>query len=84
MLKKGFASHILRYDMNKVAFASYLIEGETDDVDDIEAKMKKAAWKYWGLRCGSKFGKRAYLLTFTIAYIRVSRNNRSLSLLNGH
>lgn len=69
--KKAGASWILRYDMNKVSLATYLIEGEKSDVDAIEDKVKDAAWKFWGINAGPKYGERAYLMTFTICYIRV-------------
>lgn len=71
-LKKFGASFILRYDMEKVALATYLIEGEKEDADAIEQKVKDTAWKYWGITAGPKYGERAYLMTFTICYIRVS------------
>lgn len=70
--KKFGASFILRYNMDKVSLATYLIEGDKDDVDPIEANVKAAAWKYWGITAGPKYGDRAYLMTFTICYIRVS------------
>lgn len=71
-IKKGGAAVFLRYDLNEVALATYLIEGERDEVDDIEMKLKNAAWKYWGTTAGVKYGERAYLMTFTVCYIRVS------------
>ena len=69
--KKAGASLILGYDMQKVSLATYLIEGEKEDVDAIEDKVKDAAWKLWGISAGAKYGERAYLMTFTICYIRV-------------
>lgn len=71
--KKLGASIVLRYDMQKVALATYLIEGEKEDADAIEDKLKDAAWKLWGISAGPKYGERAYLMTFTICYIRVSK-----------
>lgn len=69
--KKAAAALVLRFDMKLVSLATYLIEGEKDDVDAIEDKVKDAAWKYWGVNAGPKYGERAYLMTFTICYIRV-------------
>lgn len=69
--KKQCASLILRYDMKKVSIATYLIEGKTADADRIEKDIKRAAWKHWGISGGSKLGERAYLMTFTICYMRV-------------
>jgi alkyldihydroxyacetonephosphate synthase len=73
-LKKTGASIFLRYDMKKVALATYMIEGDKEDVDAIETKIKDTAGKHWGITAGSKYGERAYLMTFTICYIRVSFN----------
>lgn len=69
--KKKGASFFLRYDLNKVALATYLIEGNKDDSDCIEKNLKDAGWKYWGIGGGAKYGERAYLMTFTVCYIRV-------------
>jgi alkyldihydroxyacetonephosphate synthase len=69
--KKFGASFILRYDMKKVALATYLIEGEKKDVDTIENNVRDAGWKFWGISAGAKYGDRAYLMTFTVCYIRV-------------
>lgn len=60
--KKHGASLIFRYDMKKVALATYLIEGEKEDADAIEDKLKDAAWKFWGISAGPKYGERAYLM----------------------
>ncbi|CRK94929.1 CLUMA_CG008420, isoform A [Clunio marinus] len=68
--KKFGASFFLRYDMEKVSLATYLYEGEKEDADMIEDKIKDTAWKFWGIVAGQKYGERAYLMTYTICYIR--------------
>lgn len=78
-IKKAAASVFLRFDMEKVSLATYLIEGEKRDVDAIEANVKDAAWKFWGVTAGPKYGDRAYLMTFTICYIRVSNDHALIS-----
>jgi alkyldihydroxyacetonephosphate synthase len=65
------SSIFLGYDMKTASLATYLIEGEKDDADSIEGKLKETSWKYWGISGGSKYGERAYLMTFTVCYIRV-------------
>lgn len=60
------------YNLEKCSLATYVIEGLKDDVDAIELKLKDAAWKFWGLTAGPKYAERAYLMTFTVCYIRVS------------
>lgn len=69
--KKQGTSIFFGFDLNKVALATYLIEGEKDEADSVEKRLKENAWKYWGLNGGEKYGKRAYLMTFTVCYIRV-------------
>lgn len=76
--KKNGASFFLRYNLNKVALATYLIEGEKDETNRVEKNIKTAAWKYWGIGGGSKYGERAYLMTFTVCYIRVRHFFRGL------
>lgn len=77
-LKKAGATFLLRFDLQKISLATYLIEGEKEDVDAIESNVKDAAWKFWGITAGSKYGERAYLMTFTICYIRVRKDFEKL------
>jgi alkyldihydroxyacetonephosphate synthase len=70
-VKKKVASFFLGYDMSKVASATYLIEGDRKDVDNIEEKLKKVSSNYRGIMAGAKYGERANLMTLTVAYIRV-------------
>ncbi|KAG5677422.1 hypothetical protein PVAND_007180 [Polypedilum vanderplanki] len=70
LFKKHSVSIFFQYKMSKVALGTYLIEGEKDDVNAIETKLKKTAWKYWGISAGKKYGERAYLMTLTVCYIR--------------
>lgn len=60
------------YDFTKAALATYLIEGEREDADKIEKKLRAVGWKFLGLRGGARYGERAYLMTYTVCYIRVS------------
>lgn len=71
-IRKSVATGIFRYDMNKVAMAIYLIEGEKSDVDAIEKQLKSAAWKFWGVDAGAKYGDHSYLMTLTVCYFRVN------------
>lgn len=73
--KKFGSKTILRYDFEKISLAIYLIEGDEEDVENIESKLRKTSWKYWGISGGSRFGERTYLMTFTVCYIRVSLFN---------
>jgi alkyldihydroxyacetonephosphate synthase len=71
-VKKHAASIFYGFNMDKVAIATYLIEGEEEEVNNIEAKLKDVAYKHWGLYAGPKYGERAYLMTLTVCYIRVN------------
>ena len=71
-VKTNGSQWFLRYDHSKACFATYLIEDEEDGANKIEKKIKAAGWKYWGISAGEKYGQRAYLMTFTVAYLRVS------------
>lgn len=62
------------YDYDKVALATYLIEGRKDETNQLENRLAKLAWKYYGYPSGAKYGERAYTMTFSIAYLRVSVN----------
>lgn len=69
--KRFGANTFLRYDFDKAGLAIYLIEGNLDDVNSIEDKMRAISLKYWGIYGGTRFGERTYLMTFTVCYIRV-------------
>lgn len=60
------------YDYDKCAMATYLIEGKKEETAELEKKLATVAWKYHGYPLGNKYGSRAYTLTFSIAYLRVS------------
>lgn len=69
--KRFGSQNILRYNLDKACLAVYMMESNKEDADNIESKIKKIAWKYWGISGGSNYGERTYLMTFTVCYIRV-------------
>ena len=56
--------------------ATLLMEGNKEDVDTLEKRLIEAAERVGGLSAGEENGKRGYLLTFVIAYIRVRKFSR--------
>jgi hypothetical protein len=62
----------------------YIISGSSScigapkDVEIQEKKIHSIAAKYGGIPAGERNGERGYMLTFVIAYIRVSKVQLSL------
>ena len=50
----------------------YDLIGDKEDVDVHQRKLTNIAAQFEGFSAGSKNGNRGYLLTFIIAYVRVS------------
>lgn len=73
-LKTRYLSLIKRYDLKKVAVATFLFEGKKVDVQRDEKEFVGIAEKFGGYSAGENYGKMGYQVTFYIAYIRVSIN----------
>ncbi|KAL7021035.1 hypothetical protein ACKWTF_011720 [Chironomus riparius] len=68
---KLYGSQILyRLDFKKLSMTTYLIEGEKDEVDEIESQMKSCGSMHGGIFGGSKYAERAFQLTMTNCYLR--------------
>lgn len=72
VLKVAYLTKVKGFDMNKLCVATLLYEGSEEDVVAHEKKINAIAASCGGMPGGSKNGKRGYVLTFVIAYIRVS------------
>lgn len=70
-LKRFYISKIKGYNLEKVAFATFLFEGTKDDVDRDEIVLLGIAKQHGGFNTGENYGKMGYQVTFYIAYIRV-------------
>lgn len=70
--KKAYVSKIKGIDLKKMCAATLLFEGEREDVNRQEALIYEIAKRYNGFPAGGQNGERGYILTFVIAYIRVS------------
>lgn len=71
-LKKAYVTKIKGFDVKKMCVATLVFEGEEENVKRQEKRINLIAKKYGGLPAGATNGERGYLLTFVIAYIRVS------------
>jgi alkyldihydroxyacetonephosphate synthase len=54
-------------------YKQYFCIGDPKDVEIQEKKIYDIAAKYGGIPAGETNGERGYMLTFVIAYIRVSK-----------
>ena len=69
-LKEFLLARILRYDPRKRVACTILMEGSREEVRQQKRTLSRIARKYGAMSGGSSNGKRGYMLTFGIAYIR--------------
>lgn len=77
-IKHSYLQYVAGYDLSQVVVATLSFEGEKKDIDRNEKLLEQIAKKYGGIPAGNTNGERGYLLTFVIAYIRVSIFNKKL------
>lgn len=80
----GFLSHFSEYfkkfaltkikgvDLDKLCVATLLFEGDKEEIERQESLIYEIASKYDGFSAGATNGMKGYVLTYVIAYIRVS------------
>ena len=68
--KKFFVQNIKGFDLQKAAAVSLLYEGRRASVVPQRHAVSKIIRKYGGMLTGAESGKRAYFLTYMIAYLR--------------
>ncbi len=61
---------VKKFDPHQMCAATFVFEGSPDEVKVQEQRVKRLAPRYGGLWAGATNGKRGYMLTFAIAYIR--------------
>ena len=69
-IKKFFVLNIKGFDPHTMSAATFVMEGEPNEVAYQGKNLNKLAKKYSGLPGGSENGKRGYMLTYVIAYVR--------------
>eukprot|EP00041_Stephanoeca_diplocostata_P024788 m.636868 g.636868 ORF g.636868 m.636868 type:complete len:169 (-) comp22600_c0_seq4:2020-2526(-) len=69
-VKTFYVTRVKGFGKQDLCVATLLFEGEQDVVDRQQEIIYEIAGRYNGIKGGEENGKRGYLLTFVIAYIR--------------
>ena len=69
-LEKFYATRLKGFDPGRMVACTLVYEGTRSEVEAEEAAVRRLAARHGGMRAGADNGKRGYLLTFGIAYIR--------------
>jgi len=69
-LKKFMVINIKGFDPYQMCVSTFVMEGSREEVAYQEKNISKLAKEHGGLIGGSENGKRGYMLTFAIAYVR--------------
>ncbi|XP_001866501.2 alkyldihydroxyacetonephosphate synthase [Culex quinquefasciatus] len=68
--KEFYLSKLCGFDIDRIAAATVMFEGDTESVAIHEKQIFAIAKKHGAIRGGEKNGKKGYQLTFVVAYIR--------------
>ncbi len=69
-IQKFFLLKVKKFDPNELVAATIVMEGTKEQVDYQSKLINRLAKKYGGIAGGETNGKRGYMLTYAIAYIR--------------
>jgi alkyldihydroxyacetonephosphate synthase len=69
-LKKFFVTRIKGFDPDQMVAATIVMEGSRDEVEYQQENLYRLAGRFHGLAAGAEAGRRGYMLTYAIAYIR--------------
>jgi alkyldihydroxyacetonephosphate synthase len=69
-LKKFYVIRLRGFDPAEMVAATIVMEGTREEVKQQEAYLYRLAKKHQGLPAGADNGRRGYMLTYAIAYIR--------------
>jgi len=69
-LKKFLVLKVKHFDPNLISAVTCVMEGKAEEVQYQEKNINRLAKKHAGLSGGSENGKRGYMLTYAIAYVR--------------
>ena len=69
-LKKLYVLKVKGFDPHQMVAATIVMEGGTEEVAYQEKNIYRLAKQYQGLATGASNGKRGYMLTYAIAYLR--------------
>lgn len=79
-LKKAYITKLKGFDVNRMCVATLLFEGDEADVERRQKLINRIAENYDGIPAGAVNGERGYVLTFVIAYIRVSADRMRVNI----
>ena len=71
-LKRFYVTKVRGFRVKEMCVVTLLLEGSREDVEEQERAMTQVSHRFGGLAAGEENGKRGYMLTFVIAYLRVS------------
>lgn len=74
-LKRFYVTKLKGFRVDQMCVVTLLFEGKEKDVQSLEAETLKLGEEFGGLSAGAENGRRGYMLTFVIAYLRVSPDN---------
>lgn len=80
-LKFGYLEYIMKFDPKKICMTTLLYEGYKSEVIDHEKKLNALAKQFGGIPAGAVNGKRGYMMTYLVAYVRVSNIIQYIILL---
>lgn len=69
-IKAIYLTKFKGFDPHKLAVATLLFEGTSDEVLIQQRRIYEVSSKFGGIPAGEENGKRGYMLTFVIAYLR--------------
>ena len=69
-IKKFYVNKVRGFDPHEMVAATIVMEGSAKEVSYQEANIYNLAKQYKGMAAGAENGKRGYMLTYAIAYIR--------------
>jgi len=69
-VKKFYVTSIKGFDVHSLCAATLVFEGRKDEVQAQERAVYETAKKHGGLKSDAESGRRGYMLTYMIAYIR--------------
>ncbi len=69
-LKKFFVTRIKGFDPDQMVAATIVMEGSRDEVEYQQDNIYRLANRFHGIPAGAEAGRRGYMLTYAIAYIR--------------
>lgn len=70
--KRSLLARFKNFDLKKMAIATFLFEGDKDEIDRDEEILLSITKTFGGFSVGEHYGKIGYQATFFVAYFRVS------------